>query len=126
MRYDQNFLENLKQQTDIVRLVQDYVPLKKKGNNYWANCPFHGEKTASFSVNPKGFFYCFGCGVKGSAFNFVMQMENIPFGEAVKIVADKQGVKLTAPQRRAFADQQKSKEQRRSAGVRKKRCESVV
>lgn len=61
MRYEQDFLENLKRQTDIVRLAQDYVELKKKGNNWWACCPFHGEKTASFSVNPKGFYYCFGC-----------------------------------------------------------------
>ena len=126
MRYDQNFLENLKQQIDIVRLVGDYVSLKKKGNNYWANCPFHGEKTASFSVNPKGFFYCFGCGVKGSAFNFVMQMENVAFGEAVKIIADKQGVQLPAPQMQSKADEEKYREQKRQAEVRKKEAEIVV
>ncbi|HEX8568154.1 MAG TPA: DNA primase [Pyrinomonadaceae bacterium] len=126
MRYDQNFLENLKQQTDIVRLVGDYVQLKKKGNNYWANCPFHGEKTASFSVNPKGFFYCFGCGVKGSAFNFVMQMENVAFGEAVKIIADKQGVQLPAPQMQSKGDEEKYKEQKRLAEVRKKEAEIVI
>jgi DNA primase len=126
MRYEQTFLEDLKRQTDIVRLVQDYVPLKKKGNNFWANCPFHGEKTASFSVNPKGFFYCFGCGKKGSAFNFVMEMENVGFGEAVKIIAEKQGVKLPVPQMQSKADEEKYKEQKRQAEIRKKEAEIVI
>ena len=126
MRYEQSFLENLKQQTDIVRLVQDYIPLKKKGNNYWANCPFHGEKTASFSVNPKGFYYCFGCGKKGSAFNFVMEMESVPFGEAVRIIADKQGVNLPAPQAVSKADEEKQKAQAAAAEARKKEAGIVI
>lgn len=126
MRYEQSFLENLKQQTDIVRLVQDYVPLKKKGNNYWTNCPFHGEKTASFSVNPKGFYYCFGCQKKGSAFNFVMEMENVAFAEAVRIIADKQGVKLPAPTAVSAADEEKYQAQARAAEVRKKEAVGVV
>jgi DNA primase len=126
MRYEQSFLENLKRQTDIVRLVQGYFELKKKGNNYWANCPFHGEKTASFSVNPKGFYYCFGCGKKGSAFNFVMEMENVGFAEAVRIIAEKQGVTLPAPQPRSSAEEQRFKEQQKAAEVRKKESEVVI
>ena len=125
MRYKQSFLEKLKQQTDIVRLVQNYVPLKKKGNNYWACCPFHGEKTASFSVNPKGFFYCFGCGRKGGASQVVMETQNVAFGEAVKIIADKLGISLPAPQPRTQADEQKFKEQQRLAEIRKKEAEIV-
>ncbi len=126
MRYEQSFLENLKQQTDIVRLVQDYLPLKKKGSNYWTNCPFHGEKTASFSVNPKGFYYCFGCGKKGSAFNFVMEIENVSFGEAVRIVADKQGVKLPQPTAVSQADEEKYQAQAKAAEIRKKEAVGVV
>lgn len=126
MRYEQSFLENLKQQTDIVRLVQDYLPLKKKGNNYWTNCPFHGEKTASFSVNPKGFYYCFGCGKKGSAFNFVMEIENVAFGEAVRIIADKQGVKLPVPTAVSRADEEKYQARAKAAEARKKEAVGVI
>jgi DNA primase len=79
-----------------VRVVQDYVPdLKKKGANWMACCPFHGEKTPSFSVNAaKELFYCFGCGEKGSVFSFVMKIENLTFPEAIKTVAAKFGVPL--------------------------------
>jgi DNA primase len=126
MRYDQSFLEKLKQQIDIVRLVQSYIDLKKKGGNYWATCPFHGEKTASFSVNPKGFYYCFGCGKKGSAFNFVMEIENVSFVEAVKIVAEKQGVALPAPRAFSKADEEKYQAQKRAAEARKSEAEIVI
>jgi DNA primase len=95
MRYPQTFLDDLKRQADIVRVVQDYVQLKKKGANWMACCPFHKEKTASFSVSPaKEIFYCFGCHKGGSVFNFVMEMERISFPEAIKLVAEKSGVPL--------------------------------
>src|SRR5436190_3352789 len=95
MRYPQTFIDDLRRQTDIVRVVQDYVPLKKKGANWMACCPFHKEKTPSFSVNPtKEIFYCFGCHKGGSVFNFVMEVESVPFPEAIKIVAEKSGVPL--------------------------------
>src|SRR5436189_244956 len=69
--------------------------LKKKGANWMACCPFHKEKTPSFSVSPaKEIFYCFGCHKGGSVFNFVMEIESVPFPEAIKIVADKSGVPL--------------------------------
>jgi DNA primase len=95
MRYPQTFLDDLKRQADIVRVVQDYVQLKKKGANWMACCPFHKEKTASFSVSPaKEIFYCFGCHKGGSVFNFVMEMERVSFPEAIKLVAEKSGVPL--------------------------------
>jgi DNA primase len=95
MRFPQTFIDDLKRQSDIVRVVQDYVSLKKKGANWMACCPFHKEKTASFSVSPaKEIFYCFGCHKGGNVFNFVMEMERIAFPEAIKIVAEKTGVPL--------------------------------
>lgn len=95
MRYPQTFIDDLKRQADIVRVIQDYVTLKKKGANWMACCPFHKEKTPSFSVSPaKEIFYCFGCHKGGGVFNFVMEMERVSFPEAIKLVADKTGVPL--------------------------------
>lgn len=95
MRYPQTFIDDLKRQADIVRVVQDYVQLKKKGANWMACCPFHKEKTPSFSVSPaKEIFYCFGCHKGGSVFTFVMEMERVSFPEAIKLVAEKSGVPL--------------------------------
>lgn len=95
MRYPQTFIDDLKRQADIVRVIQDYVQLKKKGANWMACCPFHKEKTPSFSVSPaKEIFYCFGCHKGGSVFNFVMEMERVSFPEAIKLVAEKSGVPL--------------------------------
>lgn len=93
MRFPQTFIDDLRRQADIVRVINDYVTLKKKGANWMACCPFHKEKTPSFSVNPsKEIFYCFGCSKGGSVFNFVMEMESVSFPEAVRIVAEKSGV----------------------------------
>src|SRR5215210_4702169 len=97
MRFPQTFIDDLRRQADIVRVIQDYVALKKKGANWMACCPFHQEKTPSFSVNPaKDIFYCFGCGKGGSVFNFVMEIERVTFPEAVRIVAEKAHVPLPA------------------------------
>ncbi|HLL74745.1 MAG TPA: DNA primase [Pyrinomonadaceae bacterium] len=99
MRYPQTFLDDLRRQADIVRVIQDYVSLKKKGANWMACCPFHQEKTPSFSVNPaKDIFYCFGCGKGGNVFKFVMELENVSFPESVRIVAEKFGVPLPVMQ----------------------------
>jgi DNA primase len=95
VRFPQTFIDDLRRQADIVRVVQDYVSLKKKGANWMACCPFHQEKTPSFSVNPaKDIFYCFGCQKGGSVFNFVMEIERVSFPEAIKIVAEKVNVPL--------------------------------
>lgn len=90
-----DFIEKLRSEADIVRIVSDYVPLRKKGRNYWGCCPFHHEKTPSFSVAPdKGFFYCFGCQAGGNVFNFLMKVENIEFFDAVKLLAAKLHIPL--------------------------------
>src|SRR5438046_5245931 len=95
MRFPQTFIDDLRRQADIVRVVQDYVSLKKTGANWVARCPFHKETKPSFSVNPaKDIFYCFGCQKGGSVFNFVMEIERVTFPEAIKIVAEKSGVPL--------------------------------
>lgn len=99
MLYPQYFIDDLKMRADLVRIIQPYAQdLKKKGQNWMACCPFHQEKTPSFSVNPsKGFYKCFGCGKGGTAFNFLMEMEGLNFPEAVKRVAELSGVMLPEP-----------------------------
>jgi len=91
-----DFKESVKQQADIVRIVGDYVKLKKAGaQNYSGLCPFHNEKTPSFSVHAtRQFYHCFGCGVSGDVFSFVQKVENITFPEAVRAVAQKLGIAL--------------------------------
>lgn len=90
-----DFIDRLRSESDIVSIVSDYVALKKKGKNYWGCCPFHNEKTPSFSVTPdKGFFYCFGCQSGGNVFNFLMKVESITFFEAVKLLAKKLNIPM--------------------------------
>ena len=92
------FVEQVTARTDLLQIVQSYVPLKRKGNRYWGCCPFHGEKTPSFSVVPdKGFFYCFGCHAGGNVFKFLSLIENITYFEAIKLQAEKLGIPM--PQR---------------------------
>ena len=98
MLYEQSFIDELKNRADLVRIVEAHLPLKKKGANFWGNCPFHGEKTASFSVSPsKGFYKCFGCAKGGNAFTFVMEIEGLNFPEAIKRVAEISGIALPEP-----------------------------
>ena len=93
----EEFIERLREESDIVAIISEYVSLKKNGNNYWGCCPFHSEKTASFSVTPdKGFFYCFGCQAGGNVFNFIMKIENIHFASTRK----EQGALLKSLQKR--------------------------
>jgi DNA primase len=91
-----DFKEIVKQQADIVRVVGEYVKLKKAGaQNYSGLCPFHNEKTPSFSVHAtRQFYHCFGCGVSGDVFSFVQKIENVTFPEAVRAVAQKLGIAL--------------------------------
>src|SRR5271168_980301 len=96
-----SFAEKVKQQADIVRVVGDYVRLKKSGQNFTGLCPFHGEKTPSFAVHPvKQIFHCFGCGKGGDVYSFVMEMEKCDFPEAVKVVAEKCGIPIPRPKER--------------------------
>src|SRR5690349_2879931 len=96
MTTSSDFKDTLKQQADIVRVVGDYVRLKKSGaQNYSGLCPFHGEKTPSFSVHAtRQFYHCFGCGASGDVFSFVQKVENLSFPEAVRVVAQKMVVPM--------------------------------
>lgn len=97
MRLPRGFSDEVKNQADIVRVVSDYVTLKKRGSNYMACCPFHSEKTPSFNVHQvKGLYKCFGCGAGGGIFDFVMRIEGCAFPEAVRIVAEKSGIPIPA------------------------------
>ena len=88
MAIPERFIDELVARTDIVDLVSEYVRLTKKGRNYWGLCPFHSEKTPSFSVSAdKQIYKCFGCGKGGGAINFMMEMDNLPFIDAVKVLA---------------------------------------
>ncbi len=90
-----NLAETVRFSADIVRVVSDYVSLKGRGTNLKGLCPFHSEKTPSFSVHgEKQIFHCFGCGIGGDVFKFVMEMEKVSFGESVRIVAEKCGIPL--------------------------------
>jgi DNA primase len=94
--------EKVKQQADIVRVIGEYVQLKKAGQNFRGLCPFHSEKTPSFNVHPtKQIYHCFGCGQGGDVFKFVMEMEKCPFPEALRIVAEKCGIALPRPKERS-------------------------
>ncbi len=93
--YDNNFNDELRQRLSIVDVVGRRVPLIKKGQNYWGCCPFHNEKTASFSVNEqKGFYHCFGCGEHGDIISFVMKSQNMGYIDAIKELATQAGLKL--------------------------------
>jgi DNA primase len=89
------FPDEVRQQTDIVRIVSDYVSLKKRGQNWIACCPFHSEKTPSFNVHPgKGIYKCFGCSAGGNVFDFVMRIEGLSFPDAVRLVAERAGIPI--------------------------------
>ncbi len=95
MFYPEEIVEEVRQRTDIVDLIGTYVRLQKKGGSYMGLCPFHNEKSPSFSVNAgRQMYHCFGCGVGGNAFTFVMEYENFTFVEALKYLAERAGVKL--------------------------------
>ena len=107
MRYDNETIEKVRNANDIVDVIGRHVRLTKKGANYFGLCPFHGEKTASFSVSPrKQIFYCFGCGVGGSVIDFVMQYENYSFQEAIKALADNAHIEL--PENTGYEDKKAS------------------
>jgi len=97
-----SFADRVKQQADIVRVIGEWVQLKKAGQNYRGLCPFHSEKSPSFNVHPtRQIYHCFGCGVGGDVFKFVMEMEKCPFPEAIRIVAEKCGIAVPAPRERS-------------------------
>ena len=95
MYYPDDVIEEVRARNDIVDVISQYVTLKKKGANYFGLCPFHTEKSPSFSVSPgKQMYYCFGCGAGGNVITFIMEYENYSFGEALKYLADRAGITL--------------------------------
>lgn len=95
MFYSDDIIEEIRLKNDIVDVISGYVKLQRKGSSYFGLCPFHNEKSPSFSVSPgKQMYYCFGCGAGGNVFTFVMEYENYSFPEAVKFLADRVGVDL--------------------------------
>ncbi len=95
MRYSDELIDEIKNKNDIVDIISQYVVLKRSGRNFFGLCPFHKEKSPSFSVSPdKQIFHCFGCGVGGNVFHFVSKIENISFKESLETLADKAGIEL--------------------------------
>ena len=102
----ESFIQDLLARVDIVDLVDSYVPLKKAGANYAACCPFHNEKSPSFTVSPtKQFYHCFGCGAHGTAIGFVMEYQGMGFVDAVKDLAGRAGMVVPESEGRSFHDE---------------------
>lgn len=95
MRYSEDLIEEIRMKNDIVDVISGYVKLQRKGSSYFGLCPFHNEKSPSFSVSPsKQMYYCFGCGAGGNVFTFLMEYENFTFVEALRVLAERAGVEL--------------------------------
>ena len=95
MRYSDDIIEEVRMKNDIVDVVSQYVKLNKRGSTYFGLCPFHNEKSPSFSVSgQRQLYHCFGCGAGGNVITFVMEYENYTFPEAVKMLADRAGIAL--------------------------------
>jgi DNA primase len=111
-----SFADKVKQQADIVRVIGEYVSLRKSGQNFVGLCPFHSEKSPSFAVHPvKQIYHCFGCGVGGDVFKFVMEVDKIAFPEAIRVVAEKCGIPV--PEARERSPEERHKNQQRAALV---------
>ena len=120
MRYSDDIIEEVRMKNDIVDVISQYVRLTRRGSSYFGLCPFHNEKTPSFSVTPsKQMYYCFGCGAGGNVYNFVMQYENYSFGEALSHLAERAGVELPKIEysKEARAKAEKRAALRETAGV---------
>ena len=111
---DPEFLQQLKSKNDLVEVVGAYVPLERKGGNWWGRCPFHHEKTPSFTVNAEGqFYHCFGCGVSGDVITFIREIESVDFMDAVKILAER--AKLPLPEMNFDTEKTAEMKRRRDA-----------
>src|ERR1700734_2519195 len=125
MAEDDIFANRVKQQADIIRVVGEYVRLRKSGQNFVGLCPFHSEKTPSFAVHPvKQSYHCFGCGAGGDVFKFVMEMEKSDFPEAVRAVAEKCGIAI--PQPRERSPEERREQQQRTGLVEMHRDAAAV
>lgn len=113
MRYSDDLIEEIRQKNDIVDVIGGYVKLQRKGSSYFGLCPFHNEKSPSFSVSPlKQMYYCFGCGAGGNVFTFIMEYENYTFLEALKMLAERAGVELPELEYSKEAKEQADKKSR--------------
>ncbi len=113
MYYPDELVEEVRMKSDIVDVIQGYVKIQKKGSSYFGLCPFHNEKSPSFSVSPsKQMYYCFGCGAGGNVFTFVMEYENYSFPEAVRFLAKRAGVNLPEAEYNEEARRKESKKAR--------------
>lgn len=112
MYYPDELVEEVRMKSDIVDVISGYVKIQKKGSSYFGLCPFHNEKSPSFSVSPgKQMYYCFGCGAGGNVFTFLMEYENYSFPEAVKALAERAGVNLPEAE---YNEEARKKESRRT------------
>ena len=112
MRYPEELIEEIRAKNDIVEVISGYVRMQKKGSSYFGLCPFHNEKSPSFSVSPgKQMYYCFGCGAGGNVITFLMEYENAAFQEALKMLADRAGVALPEVE---YSEEMRRKENRRA------------
>ena len=94
-RISEQTIEKVRSSSDIVEVVQGYVQIKQKGRNFFGVCPFHDEKTPSFSVNPdKQIFKCFGCGIGGGVINFIMEIEKLEFKDSIIFLAERSGIEI--------------------------------
>ncbi|HBI73477.1 MAG TPA: DNA primase, partial [Lachnospiraceae bacterium] len=111
MYYPEELVEEIRNRNDIISVIGSYIKLQKKGSNHMGLCPFHNEKTPSFSVSPsKQMYHCFGCGASGNVFTFLMEYENYTFVEALKFLAERAGV--------ALPEQEYSEEAKKKADLR--------
>ena len=111
MYYSEELIEEVRSRNDIVDVISGYVRLQKKGSSYFGLCPFHNEKSPSFSVSrQKQMYYCFGCGAGGNVITFLMEYENYSFQEALKVLAERVGIELP--------EQESSKEAKKRADTR--------
>ena len=111
MYFSEDVVEEVRSRNDIVEVISSYVKLQKKGGSYFGLCPFHNEKSPSFSVSGnKQMFYCFGCGEGGNVFSFLMKYDSLTFGEALKTLADRAGI--------ALPDYKETEHDKRQADVR--------
>ncbi|MDE7247663.1 MAG: DNA primase [Lachnospiraceae bacterium] len=112
MRYSEELIEEVRTKNDIVEVISGYVRMQRKGSSYFGLCPFHNEKSPSFSVSPnKQMYYCFGCGAGGNVITFLMEYENATFQEAVKMLADRAGVAVPEME---YTEEMRRKESRRA------------
>ena len=108
--FDSRFIDELKSKNDLVSVAEKYMRLEQRGGNFWGCCPFHHEKTPSFTINSmKQFYYCFGCHKSGDVISFIMEMESLDFNDAVKFLAER--VHMPLPEIKI--DDEKIKEQKR-------------